>query len=55
VGHIQKSAVCDGAKYTCQNKCGDALVGAGSLVLSHVATNVVVAGNPAKFMRKIDY
>jgi acetyltransferase-like isoleucine patch superfamily enzyme len=32
----------------------NAIVGAGSVVTKDVPANVIVAGNPAKFMRKLD-
>jgi len=33
----------------------NSLVGAGSVVTTDVPYNVIVAGNPAKILRKIDY
>ena len=33
----------------------NALVGAGSVVTKNVDTGTVVAGNPAVFLRKVDY
>jgi len=33
----------------------NSLVGAGSLVSKNVDSNTIVAGHPAKFIRKIDY
>jgi acetyltransferase-like isoleucine patch superfamily enzyme len=32
----------------------NAIVGAGSVVTKDVPANVIVAGNPAKFLRKVD-
>ncbi len=50
-----RAAIGTGAIILCGISIGEnALVGAGSVVTKDVPPNVIVAGNPARFIRKID-
>ena len=53
---VKKGAsIGSGSTILCKVTVGEnAIVGAGSVVTKDVPANVIVAGNPAKFMRKLD-
>lgn len=52
----QGASVGSGATILCNVVIGEnAIIGAGSVVTRDVAANTVVAGNPARFLRRVDH